>query len=41
MTPAGRILKGNSEKFVDLLTEKNLFIVRAISKEEIKKRVEK
>ena len=41
MTPAGRILKGNSEKYVDLLTEKNLFIVRAISKEEIKKRVEK
>lgn len=41
MTPAGRILKGKSEKFVDLLKDKNLFIVRAISKEEIKKRVDK
>ncbi|MCK5197401.1 MAG: HD-GYP domain-containing protein [Spirochaetales bacterium] len=41
MTPAGRILKGSSEKSVDLLTDKNLFIVRAISKEEIIKRVDK
>ncbi len=41
MTPAGRILKGNSEKSVDLLTDKNLFIVRAISREEIIKRVDK
>jgi len=41
MTPAGRILKGQSEKSVDLLTEKNLFIVRAISREEIMKRVDK
>ncbi len=41
MTPAGRILKGVSEKSVDLLTEKSLFIVRAISKEEILKRVDK
>ena len=41
MTPAGRILKGVSEKSVDLLTERSLFIVRAISKEEILKRVDK
>ncbi len=39
MTPAGRILKGDSEKFVDLITEKNLFIVRAISRDEVKTRV--
>lgn len=41
MTPAGRILKGDSEKSVDLLTDKSLFIVKAISKEEIIKRVGK
>ncbi len=38
MTPAGRILKGENEKTIDLLTEKSLFIVRAITKEEISKR---
>ncbi len=41
MTPAGRILTGKSEKKIDLLVEKKLFIVRAISKDEIKKRVGK
>ena len=40
MTPAGRILKGSASKFIDLLTNKSLFIVRAISKEEIKKKAE-
>ena len=38
MTPAGRILNGKSEKIIDLLIEKKLFIVRAISKDEIKKK---
>lgn len=41
MTPAGRILTGKSEKIINLLVEKKLFIVRAIGKEEIKKRVTK
>lgn len=41
MSPAGRILSGKSEKILDLLIEKKLFIVRAISKDEIKKRVGK
>ncbi len=41
MTPAGRILKGENEKTIDLLTEKSLFIVRAITREEISKRVGK
>lgn len=41
MSPAGRILKGKSEKNIDLLIEKKLFIVRAISKEEIKSRASK
>ncbi|MCK5152928.1 MAG: HD-GYP domain-containing protein [Spirochaetales bacterium] len=41
MTPAGRILTGKSEKIIDLLIEKKLFIVRAISKEEIKSRAGK
>jgi len=41
MSPAGRILSGKSEKTIDLLIEKKLFIVRAISKDEIKKRVGK
>ena len=41
MSPAGRILSGKSEKIIDLLVEKKLFIVRAISKDEIKKRVGK
>jgi HD-GYP domain-containing protein (c-di-GMP phosphodiesterase class II) len=33
MTPAGRILNGKTEKYIDLLVEKKLFIVRAINKE--------
>lgn len=41
MTPAGRILNGKSEKNIDLLIDKKLFIVRAISKEEIKSRAGK
>jgi HD-GYP domain-containing protein (c-di-GMP phosphodiesterase class II) len=41
MTPAGRVLTGNSEKTIDLLVDKNLFIVRAISLDEIKKRAGK
>ena len=41
MTPAGRILKGEKEKTIDLLTEKSLFIVRAITREEITKRTGK
>ncbi|MCF6335857.1 MAG: HD-GYP domain-containing protein [Spirochaetales bacterium] len=36
MSPAGRILKGDSAKFTDLISEKDLFIVRAISRDEIK-----
>ncbi len=38
MSPAGRILKGDSAKFTDLISEKDLFIVRAISRDEIKTR---
>ncbi|MCK5674505.1 MAG: HD-GYP domain-containing protein [Spirochaetales bacterium] len=38
MTPAGRILNGKSAKTLDLLVEKKLFIVRAINKDELKKR---
>jgi HD-GYP domain-containing protein (c-di-GMP phosphodiesterase class II) len=41
MSPAGRILKGDSEKSIDLLSEKKLFIVKAITTDEIKKRVGK
>jgi len=41
MTPAGRILKGENEKTIDLLTEKSLFIVKAITREEINKKVGK
>ncbi|MEA1912109.1 MAG: hypothetical protein U9N32_10645, partial [Spirochaetota bacterium] len=38
---AKHYLSGKSEKILDLLIEKKLFIVRAISKDEIKKRVGK
>ncbi len=41
MTPAGRILNEKTKKVIDLLVEKKLFIVRAISKDEIKKRAGK
>lgn len=41
MTPAGRILTGKTEKIINLLVEKKLFIVRAIGKDEIKKRITK
>jgi len=41
MTPAGRILNEKTKKVIDLLVEKKLFIVRAISNDEIKKRAGK